>query len=86
MQIMGYTKARVGYPFHIPSRRLRMINAPTLVFLGGRDGLVGPPAAAATRARRNISGSEIEVLSDAGHVMSVDEPDFVGQRTIEFLR
>lgn len=86
MQIMGYTKARVGQPFHVPSRRLRMINAPTLVFLGGRDGLVGPPAAAAKRARRNISGCEIEVRSDAGHVMSVDEPDFVGRRTIEFLR
>jgi pimeloyl-ACP methyl ester carboxylesterase len=85
MQIMGYTKARVGQPFHISSRRLRMIKAPTLVFLGGRDGLVGPPAAAASRARRNIIGCEVEVLPDAGHVMSVDEPDFVAKRSIEFL-
>jgi pimeloyl-ACP methyl ester carboxylesterase len=85
MQIMGYTKARVGQPFHIPSRRLRMINARTLVFLGGRDGLVGSPTPAAKRAQRNIIGCEVEVLSDAGHVMSVDEPDFVGKRSIEFL-
>ena len=86
MQIMGYTKPRVGQPFHIPSRRLRMIGAPTFIFLGGRDGLVGNPAAAARRARRNIAGCQIEVLPDAGHVMSVDEPDFVGERIVEFLR
>ena len=86
MQIMGYTKARVGQPFHIPARRLRMINTPTLVFLGGNDGLVGSATAAARRARRNITGCQIEVLPDAGHVMSVDEPDFVGGRILEFLR
>jgi pimeloyl-ACP methyl ester carboxylesterase len=86
MQIMGHTKARVGQPFHIPARRLRMINTPTLVFLGRSDGLVGSATAAAKRARRNITACEIEVLPGAGHVMSVDEPDFVGDRILEFLR
>jgi pimeloyl-ACP methyl ester carboxylesterase len=86
MQIMGYTKARVGQPFHLPSRRLRMIKAPTLVFLGGRDGLVGSPTAAARRARRNIVGCEVQVLPAAGHVMSVDEPAVVGEAIVEFLR
>jgi pimeloyl-ACP methyl ester carboxylesterase len=85
MQTMGYTKPRVGQPFHIPSRRLRMIKAPTLVFLGGRDGLVGNPTAAAKRARRNIMGCEVDVLPEAGHVISVDEPDFVGERIFEFM-
>jgi pimeloyl-ACP methyl ester carboxylesterase len=37
MHIMGYTKARVGQPFHIPARRLRMIHAPTQrTITGGR--------------------------------------------------
>jgi len=85
MRIMGYTKALVGQPFHIPSRRLRLIKAPTLVFLGGKDGLVGNATAAAKRARRNIDGCEIEILPDAGHVMSVDEPDFIGDRIVKFL-
>ena len=85
MRIMGYTKARVGQPFPIPGRRLRVIAAPTLVFLGGKDGLVGDANAAAARARRFIRGCEIEILSEAGHIMSVDEPDFVARRIIEFL-
>jgi pimeloyl-ACP methyl ester carboxylesterase len=86
MRIMGYTKARVGQPFHIPARQLRMISAPTLLFFGGKDGLVGSVSAAARGARRNITGCEIEVLPNAGHVMSVDEPDVVGPRIVEFLR
>jgi pimeloyl-ACP methyl ester carboxylesterase len=86
MRIMGYTKARVGQPFHIPSGKLRMIEAPTLVFLGGNDGLVGSATAAARRARRNIAGCEIEILPEAGHVMSVDNPDFVSGRIVEFLQ
>jgi pimeloyl-ACP methyl ester carboxylesterase len=85
MRIMGYTKARVGQPLHLPARKLRAIQAPTLVFLGGKDGLVGKPAAAARRARRTITGCEIEVLPEAGHVMSVDEPDLVGNRIVQFL-
>jgi pimeloyl-ACP methyl ester carboxylesterase len=86
MRIMGYTKARVGQPFHIPGRRLRKIHAPTLIFLGGKDGLVGSPTAAAKRARRNITGCQIEVLPEAGHVMSVDEPDVIGDRIVKFMQ
>jgi pimeloyl-ACP methyl ester carboxylesterase len=86
MRIMGYTKARVGQPFHIRAGKLRLVTAPTLLFLGGKDGLVGSAPAAARRARCNITGCEIEVLPDAGQVMSVDEPDIVGARIIEFLR
>jgi hypothetical protein len=41
MRIMGYSKARVGQPFHLSGRKLRKITTPTLVFLGGKDGLVG---------------------------------------------
>ena len=87
MQIMGYTKPRVGQPFHISSRRLRMIKAadPGLPRrCGTASSAIHLPRRSA--ARRNISGCEIEVLPEAGHVMSVDEPDFVGERIIEFLR
>jgi len=84
MRLMGKGKARVGQPFRIPGRKLRMIEAPTLVILGGKDGLVGSAAAAAKRAR-NIPSCEIEILPQAAHIMSVDEPEFVGQRIVNFL-
>jgi pimeloyl-ACP methyl ester carboxylesterase len=85
MRIMATCRPRVGRPFHIPGRRLRTVRAPTLVILGGRDGLIGSATAAAKRARRNITGCEIEILPRAGHVMNVDEPELVGARIVRFL-
>jgi pimeloyl-ACP methyl ester carboxylesterase len=85
MRILGRCRPRVGQPFHIPGRKLRMIEAPTLIILGGKDGLIGSATAAARRARRNIAGCEIEILPGAGHIMSVDEPEFVGGRIASFL-
>jgi pimeloyl-ACP methyl ester carboxylesterase len=41
--------------------------------------------AAAKRARSNIHGCAIEVLPDAGHVMSVGEPGLVADRIVAFL-
>jgi pimeloyl-ACP methyl ester carboxylesterase len=84
MRLMGKGKARVGQPIRLPSRKLRTIKAPTLVILGGKDGLVGSAAAAAKRAQA-IPSREIEILQQAGHIMSVDEPDVVGEHIANFL-
>jgi hypothetical protein len=32
-----------------------------------------------------MTGCGIEILPGAGHVMSVDEPEFVGGRIVKFL-
>jgi pimeloyl-ACP methyl ester carboxylesterase len=85
MRVMAKCKPRLGQPLHIPSAKLRMIKAPTLVILGGKDGLVGSATAAAKRARRHIAGCQVEILPRAGHVMNVDEPEFVGARVVRFL-
>jgi pimeloyl-ACP methyl ester carboxylesterase len=84
MLIMGKCKPKTGQPFHLSSRKLRTIKAPTLVILGGKDGLVGSATAAAKRGR-SIPNCEIEILPQAGHIMSVDEPEFVGRRIVDFF-
>jgi len=84
MRLTGKGKARVGQPIRIPGRKPRTIKAPTLLILGGKDGLVGSAAAAAKRAR-NIPTCEIEILPQAGHIKSVDEPELVGKRIAAFL-
>jgi pimeloyl-ACP methyl ester carboxylesterase len=84
MKIMGQTKPLVGQPINIPARKLGMIKSRTLVILGGKDGLIGSATAAAKRAR-NIPGCEIEILPNAGHLMSVDEPEFVSARIVNLL-
>jgi len=84
MLIMGKCKPKTGQPFRLSSRKLQLIKAPTLVILGGKDGLVGSATAAAKRAR-NIPNCELEILLQAGHIMSVDEPEFVAERIVKFL-
>jgi pimeloyl-ACP methyl ester carboxylesterase len=46
--------------------------------------LVGSAAAAAKRAQA-IPSREIEILPQAGHIMSGDEPDVVGEHIANFL-
>jgi pimeloyl-ACP methyl ester carboxylesterase len=85
MRLLAKCRMRIGTPFFIPGRTLRQMTAPTLVILGGKDGLVGSAAAAAERARRYIAGCEIQILPNAGHIMSIDEPEVVGKRIVPFL-
>jgi pimeloyl-ACP methyl ester carboxylesterase len=85
MRILGGCRPRVGQPFHIANDKLRAIKAPTLLFLGGKDGLIGSATTAANRARRNIPRCEIEILPNVGHAMSVDDPDFIGTRIAKFF-
>jgi pimeloyl-ACP methyl ester carboxylesterase len=76
--------ARTGQPLHIPAAKLRLMKSPTLLFLGGQDGLIGSVTAAAKRAR-NIPTCEVKILPRAGHIMNVDEPEEIGIRTAKFL-
>jgi pimeloyl-ACP methyl ester carboxylesterase len=85
MRLLAKCRMRIGWPFSIPGGTLRKITAPTLVILGGKDGLVGSATAAAQRAHRHIAGCQIEILPNAGHIMSIDEPEVVGKRIVHFL-
>ena len=67
-----------------PTQKAAEDQSPTLAILGGKDGLVGSASAAAKRAR-NIPDCEIEILPNAGHIMSVDEPEVVSARIVSFL-
>jgi pimeloyl-ACP methyl ester carboxylesterase len=86
MKIAGKCRGRVGWPVRIPDAALRMITAPTLLFLGGQDAAVGSATAAASRARRTIARCQIEIPPTAGHLMIFDEPAFIGGRPAQFLR
>jgi pimeloyl-ACP methyl ester carboxylesterase len=85
MRLLAACRMRTGWPISIPGRELRKITASTLVILGGKDGLIGSATAAAERARRHLAGSEIEILPNAGHLMSIDEPEVVGEQIVHFL-
>jgi 3-oxoadipate enol-lactonase len=60
------------------------IDAPTLI-IGGDVDLATPPAEA-ERIHALIDGSELTVLTDAGHLSNLDQPEAFTARVLEFLR
>jgi pimeloyl-ACP methyl ester carboxylesterase len=85
MRLAGKGKPRMGKPWPMSNDQLRRVRAPTLLFLGGKDGAIGSAEAAADRARSNIPDCEVVVLPDAGHLMMIDQPGIVGPRIVDFL-
>lgn len=59
------------------SSRIRVLKLPTLILWGGRDRLI--PPASATRFHREISGSQLVMFDDLGHVPQEEDP----KRTVE---
>jgi pimeloyl-ACP methyl ester carboxylesterase len=64
-------------------RRLPSIRVPTLVVHGDQDRLV-PPENGRAVARR-IPGAEFDLIPNAGHVMTTDQPELCSDRLLRFL-
>jgi deazaflavin-dependent oxidoreductase (nitroreductase family) len=74
----------VARPTAIPVRLLRTLSVRTLVALGDRDRLVGPPGRAARRAA-SIPGVSIQVMA-SGHLVNVEQAAAVNRLLVEHLR
>lgn len=64
-------------------RRLHRVTAPTLIVWGERDRLV--PAAYAAEFARRITGSEVLLVPDCGHIPQVERPDVLIPAVRDFL-
>lgn len=62
---------------------LHRIAAPTLVLTGDHDELLGPEPSAELAAA--IAGARREVIPDAGHDLSLEQPAATAARVIDFL-
>jgi pimeloyl-ACP methyl ester carboxylesterase len=69
----------------MPDAELQGIGCPTLVFIGDRERIYDPEKATA-RARRLISGAEVELLPQLGHLPGMQRPDLVNPRIVSFLK
>ena len=64
--------------------RLKDVQAPTLILFGEHDKVV-PPGNAELLARE-ITGSQIKILADAGHFFPLEAPDAANAIIIDFLK
>ncbi len=64
--------------------QLRQVCSPTLVLLGERE-VIYNPKTALKRALRLIPRVEGEIIPGAGHAVSIDQPEVVNRRILDFL-
>ena len=72
-------------PGRLPDRTLRRLAAPTLVLAGARE-VIFDPRRVTDRCRRLMPNVSAEILPDAGHDMTFDNPEGVNQRILNFLK
>jgi pimeloyl-ACP methyl ester carboxylesterase len=81
--ITAATKYLWPIPDHGLSRRLYRIRARTLVMWGAEDRLI--PASYANDFARGIADSRVEILEDAGHLVTYERLDHCGELVGDFL-
>ncbi len=79
----GYVDTVRAVFTHDASGDLAKVTAPTLILIGDADDAT--PMAESEFIRDGIAGSEIKVIPDAGHLITIDNPDAVSAALTAFL-
>jgi pimeloyl-ACP methyl ester carboxylesterase len=70
----------------IEAEEMRSIKAPTLILWGKYDEMAGPPERTGERVHRDISGSRLVVIDNAGHLPQIEQPDEFNRLVRQFLK
>jgi pimeloyl-ACP methyl ester carboxylesterase len=80
----GFLNQFAGILMWSAYRRLPRIKVPTLVVHGDQDRLV--PAQNGRVLARRIPGARFELVNNAGHVMTTDQPELCSNLMLDFLQ
>jgi len=78
-------RTRRVWPGVFTDEELRSVGAPTLLLIGEQE-VIYEPRAAMERATRCIPHIEAEIIPNAGHALSFDQPKSVDTRVLRFLK
>jgi pimeloyl-ACP methyl ester carboxylesterase len=81
--VLDGVQMQINIPKTFLPSQLERLQMPVMLFLGKEDHLVGNPENVKTLAK-NVPNIEIEVL-DTGHLISVEQPDYVNSQICDFL-
>jgi pimeloyl-ACP methyl ester carboxylesterase len=77
-------RSRIPFRPEFADDEFRKLKMPTLLLIGEKEGLYDAQAAAA-RARQLIPHIEAEIIPNAGHMLTRDQPETVNARILRFL-
>jgi pimeloyl-ACP methyl ester carboxylesterase len=78
-------KPRLGLPSKFSDEQLSNTKAPTLLLIGQNEVIYDSIDATVERAKKLISNIQTEIISDAGHLPNIDQPEIVNARILKFL-
>jgi hypothetical protein len=77
MGAKSWKSLRVAPPLNLSDDQLRKIISPVLLMLGEHDNVIGDAGEVSRRAKRLISNVRVEIIPEAGHMLSTEKSEFV---------
>ena len=78
-----YVSAACGIAVLNSTMDLKPISCPVLIIVGENDILT--PVALSQKMHKKLSNSELEIISDTGHMSFIEKPDEINSRMAEFF-
>ena len=82
--LFQHIRLLIPYYTNAVSTDLQLVDKPTLLIWGEKDQQM--PLEYAERLHREIAGSQLVVVPNAGHMLLVDAPDAVANAIVDFVR
>ncbi len=83
-EVTRYCRPATMYPQVFTDDELRQIDLPALLLIGAAEKIYQPHKAI-ERARRLLPDLTAEIISGAGHLLSMDQPGIINARILDFL-
>jgi len=77
-------KFKLVFPIKFTDDELQQIKIPTLLLIGRKE-VIFSASKAIDRATRLMKNIQAEMIPDAGHIPSMDQPEMVNERILNFL-
>jgi len=82
--VLRYCRAASMYPTVYTDEELKQIDQPALLLIGAGDKIYNPKKAI-ERAKEWMPHLTAEIIPDAGHLVTMDQPEIINARILEFL-
>ncbi|MBY8914483.1 alpha/beta hydrolase [Bacillus sp. YC2] len=88
--VMWHDESRIqkpnadGFPYVFTDDELQSVKVPVLLLLGEHE-VIYDPLSALQRALALVPDIETEIIKHAGHVLSMEQPEYVNERVLRFL-
>jgi pimeloyl-ACP methyl ester carboxylesterase len=83
-EVTRYCSSAIMYPTVFTDQELKQIELPALLLIGAMEKIYNPNKAI-ERAQRWMTDLTIEIISNAGHLLIIDQPEIINARILKFL-